>query len=564
MATAVMIERTYCPVIYWDQWEYVNVAMKPAGLPFWSRVWAQSDESRLVIGKLLGFADLRFFGGRNISLQIELCLIPVFVAVILFRMVRRSGQLRDEALATAAGFLIFCALNPVQVDNLTWYFEVGFVFTGLAAVAAFAGAVWHSSRVAAGDRRWISGPLVLSLFAAALAECCRLDGLLVWPILVLLSFSLRFRKETSALIGGVATLAVAAYFWRFHSVGGVSGDAREAIRHPFAAGEYVVHYFGTAWDALLPPGSAVFVLSELLTAAAILIATVAAVRYLCFRQSKPDPLSHFLSAILLFTVSAAGITSLGRVRFGVAQAAASRYQCVALLFWAAFGVLALAWAARKTPRRLALAGVQCSMVVLMAGSAGRFHAYERVAAVRQVRLNRAYLAVMRDPADPAAAAVLNPTVGRMPVWYEYLRSHHLGPGPGELEARLPVVSTPPPISIWSAYRVFVPGRCTGWIDSPLPGVFQPGVVFLTGWAWDNEGRRPARKIVFATPDGVVAGFGEMAIPREDVSAAVKGITDINTGWQGSAMAAKGTRLRAFAVLRGQVSICPLSGDAVVP
>ncbi|MDR3698639.1 MAG: hypothetical protein P4L56_03330 [Candidatus Sulfopaludibacter sp.] len=564
LAAALMIYRTYCPVIFWDQWEYVNVAMKPAGLPFWSRVWLQSDESRLVIGKLAGFADLRFFGGRNISLQIELCLIPICVAMIFFWMIRRSGQLRGPALATAVGFIVFCALNPVQVDDLIWYFEVGFVFTGLAAVASFAGAVWHSSRAVPGGRRWISGPLALSLFAALLAEGSRLDGLLVWPILLLLSFSLRFPRKTRVLIGGVASAAVAVYFWRFHSVGGVSGEGLEAIRHPLSMAEYVVHYFGATWNTLLPPGSAGFILSELLAVAAILISIVTALRHLCFRRPKPDPLTPFLAAIMLFTISTAGVTSLGRLRFGVAQAAASRYQCVALLFWAAFATLVLSWAARKTPRPLALAAVQCGLLVLMVASAGRFHAYERVAAVRQVRLNRAYLAVMRDPSDPAAAGALNPAVASMPVWYGYLHSHRLGPGRGELEGRLPAVPAPPPISIWSAYRVYTADHCMGWIDGLQPGVLEPGVVSLAGWAWDKEGRRPPRQIVFASPDGTVAGFGEMAIPREDVAAVVPGITDINTGWEGPAIATKGTRLRAFAVLRDRISICPLSNEVILP
>jgi hypothetical protein len=200
----------------------------------------------------------------------------------------------------------------------------------------------------------------------------------------------------------------------------------------------------------------------------------------------------------------------------------------------------------------------------MVASAGRFPAYERMAAVRQVRLNRAYLAVMRDPADPAAAAALNPTVALMPVWYEYLRSHHLGPGRRELEARLPAIPAPPGISIWSAYRVFTADHCMGWIDGPQPGVLEPGVVSLAGWAWDKEGRRPPRGIVFASPDGTVAGFGEMAIPREDVAAVVPGITDLNTGWEGPATAAKGTRLRAFAVLRDGTSICSLSNDVILP
>jgi len=564
VATALIVLRTYSAVIFWDQWEYVDEALHSHGWPSVSQLWAQTGDSRLVVGRLSGFADLHFFGGRNVSQLIELYLVPVCVASVFIWMIRRSGQLRGATLATAAGFAAFCALCPVQIDDFTWAFQVEFVFAGLAAVASFAGAIRHSSRVAAGDRRWISVPLALSLCAAFLAECSHAHGLLVWPILVVLGFSLRFPRPTRILIGGMGTAAVAMFFWGYHFPGGALGSPWESIGRPLDIGRYVITYFATTWDSLLAPGSAGFVVSESFTIFAIAIAIATVVRHLCLRRSTPDLLCTFLAAILLFTVSAAVITSLGRLKFGVAQAAGSRYQCVALLFWAAVATVILTWVAGRHPRNLVLSGVQAGLLILITASAVRFNSYERIAAGRQIRIGRAYVAVIRNPADQAAASVLNPAVALVPVWCAYLRSHHLGPDPRELEDRLPRPSGPAPISNWAGYTVVREDGCLGYLDGLEPGVQEPGVVVATGWAWDHEARRPPRKIVFALPDGRVVGFGKMTIPREDVGAAIKDVTSINTGWEGEATVADGSRLRAFAVLQDTTSICPLPNEVIVP
>ncbi len=152
----------------------------------------------------------------------------------------------------------------------------------------------------------------------------------------------------------------------------------------------------------------------------------------------------------------------------------------------------------------------------------------------------------------------------MPAWCAYLRSHSLGPDPRELASRLPRASGPAPIPHWDGYKV-VPGTgCVGYLDGFEPGVQEPGVVVLTGWAWDRLAQKPPRKMVFARPDGLVVGFGEMRIPREDVGAVQKDVTNINTGWEGEATAAPGSRLRAFAILEDTKSICPLPNEIVVP
>ena len=82
VATALIVHRTYSPVILWDQWAYVDQAIHSHGWPSWSQLWVETGDCRLVTGCLAGFLDLQYFGGRNISLAILLYLFPLCVALV--------------------------------------------------------------------------------------------------------------------------------------------------------------------------------------------------------------------------------------------------------------------------------------------------------------------------------------------------------------------------------------------------------------------------------------------------------------------------------------------------
>jgi hypothetical protein len=562
LATALMAYRTYTPVIYWDQWEYVEIALHAHGWPSWSRLWAQYSEHRTVIGRLAGFIDLHYFGGRNISLLIELYLVAIGLAVVFIWTIWRFSQLRGAALVSAAGFVTYCIFCPVEIDNFTWGVQVGFVLSGLAAMAAFSCGLLHASRIAADKTRWISWPLILSLFAAFLAECSMADGVLVWPILVILSFVLHFTNRSRILIAGAGTAVITAYFWHYRPSPDHASPLQTII-HPIAIARYVIAYFATTWNSEVPAWSVGFVASLIGTMLAILFALALIARHLIpWRRSTPDLLRTFLAALLLFSLLAAYLTSLGRLDFGVAQASANRYQCVALLFWASLVVYVLTWAASRQSRAV-LVTLQTGLLALMVASAMRYHSFEEIAAVRRVRLARAYIAVTRNPDDRAAAAILNPATV-VPSWCAWLRANHIGPDPEELEATLPTPSGVDSIANWGGYRMVPANRCDGYIDGFEPGVRQPGVAVAIGWAWDRQARRAPQKVVVTLPDGQVVGVGRMNIQREDVNAVVGEVTGINIGWEGTVAAARGSRLRAFALLQDGASICPLPNDVTMP
>src|SRR5215469_295984 len=87
-ASAIIVIRTYSPIIQWDQWIVVNELMKHDGHISLPWLWEQHNEHRIPLGDLACYADLKFFGGRNVSLLYEIYFIQAMQALFLTWMFR--------------------------------------------------------------------------------------------------------------------------------------------------------------------------------------------------------------------------------------------------------------------------------------------------------------------------------------------------------------------------------------------------------------------------------------------------------------------------------------------
>jgi hypothetical protein len=558
VSTARIVRQTYSPVIFGDQWATVNDLQKSHGAVSLPLLWAQHNEHRIPLGRLAVIADLRFFGGRSVSLLIEIYLVQSCLVLLFTWMCGYFGKFHLMALITIGGFLCFCMFYPIQIENFYWGWQIAYVFAGLAASVSFACVVWHASNVADGRAEWISWPLLLALIAAFLAECSLADGVLTWPVIVGMAVSLRLAKRTQALCAAVGLVAISLYLIGYRSPP-QHANPWTTIHHPLSIAKYVTTYFASTWDSTLPSFSLWPTVSESITVLAIGFAVVAAVWSLVVRSPVPDFLRTFLLANMGFVVLAGVITSLGRMNFGLGQATSSRYQTIALVFWASLAALILMWISRKYSSSFALVGFQIGLVVLMTASAGRFDTFEIVAKQHQLNLANAYGALAYDPPDLEALRVLYPVPELVPSWYAYLRSHNLGPDPREFPGKAPPLLKSLPN--WAGYHVVAMSECSGYLDGVRR--IAPNRVAAGGWAWDIAARRAPQKIVLALPDGLVVGFGDAGTPRPDVQRSMN-IPEVLTGWNGEALAPHGSQLRAFAVLADEKSICPLNNEPEVP
>jgi hypothetical protein len=426
ITTVRIVVRTYSPVLVWDQWQIIHTLMDSGGQPSLHYLWAQHNEHRLLTGRLLGFADLFLFRGRNVSLYAEIFIFQLCHLLLFALVLRRFGRLPWPVYATLVGFLTYCLFSPLQMENFDWAFQVVFILTSFAATACFASALWYRQQAYPGKYRQFL-PLALCLLAAFISEASEAHGLLVWPVLILLSFALRFRPRDRWIIAAVASAAVAAYL-----IGYESPDPphalTDALRRPLDLLKFVLTYLGSSWDAHLPNESRWPVVAESLGFIAIVTTLVYAIRSVR-RQPLCSPLQVFLIGNLLFGAGTATMTAVGRLRFGVSMALASRYQTPALIFWGSLAALVAVTVNWTTPRRLLSA--QTILLVLMLAEAGRWRPIAHSAAVRQLQLEEAWNAVVHDRFSDPAAARLFYSLDMLRGFVPYMRQHHWGPS-GEI------------------------------------------------------------------------------------------------------------------------------------
>ena len=554
VTTAWIAVEAYSPVMAWDQWTIVDFLIRTHDHPTLRQLWEQHHEHRILVGRLLCLADLFYFGGRNISLLIEIFLVQALHLSLLIWVVRRYARLTAPAFITVAGLLTNCLFSPLQMENFGWGFQITFVMASFAVSACFAAALWYSDLPASAYSARVVR-LFLCLLAACVAEASLANGLLAWPFLLLLGFLLRFGRREMWIIGVTGFAAIALYMIGYRTPVEHSNPL-VTIRQPLAVAKYLVTYFGFSWDAHLPNPSAWPVLAE--SASALAIVAVLVGGYRCF--SKRDSLNRieaFLFTILMFLLMSATTTALGRVGMGYWQATGSRYQLFALLFWGCLGVLIVLRLEAYSRYRWPIWAVQGLLVLLLAGAGSRYSGIASSRLDRKAALDQGFAALAHQ--DDQATSYLFYEPEKLPMYYAYLFKHHWGP----LELASVYARVEPSAGAKSieGYQLVSQSRCTGFLD----GVERLGnsrSFALNGWAWDLDAESVPLRVAVAASSGKVIGFGAPGFSRPDV-AKVNPKVDEDAGWRGTFQIPNNGTYSVFAILRDRKSACPLANILLI-
>jgi hypothetical protein len=156
-----------------------------------------------------------------------------------------------------------------------------------------------------------------------------------------------------------AAAAIGLYYAGYHTPSYLS-DPLRSLRSPYLLFRYILTYFATSWWFLVPH-----------LARTIAFVAIAIFLYLAFvvaREGKRASKFEMLLVIEgLFVLATAGVTALGRLGLGIGQASSSRYQSVAMLFWASLASLLLLRLAKQSRPGSVLA-IQSMIVGVMIAS----------------------------------------------------------------------------------------------------------------------------------------------------------------------------------------------------
>ncbi len=495
ITTAVIVIRSYSPYLFWDQWAEISFLRQFGSHWKLSDVWIQNNEHRIPIQLLLCLADLKYFGGTNKSLLLETFVIQCTHAALLTWVASKCGNLSRAVLLSVAGVMAYCLLSPLQYEVFYWGFEVTFVLVGLAASACFACAIYYSTVDPAnsGRRNLV---VAVAIGCCLVAEASLANGLLTWALLLVLAVRLKFAREHVWTIAAAAGVACFAYFHGYHSPPD-SSNPLQTIRQPARVLNYVVALLSFSWDD--SPGSAITWprLSQSAALIAILVSVAGAIR--CFRSRECSRLHLFVFSNLAFTLATAVITALGRLRFGYAQATASRYQSIALVFWASIGLL-LASYAHRLPMR-AVRWFQAAVIILLMSTIYRWSGVQTIALEHQAALKTGWVALSRHLMNDPAVLHLFPEADPLRQWFDFMQSNHLGP---KLAGPTPATIEEMPSRVKLSGFAYRPDSCDGRVDQVVQSTEYS--FFLTGWAYDFQYGTSDVQIAVASPQGKALGL----------------------------------------------------------
>jgi len=507
--------RSYSPVPFWDMWGGYLPMADPAANGGWSFWWHQHNEHRIVLSRLLFWADLRWFGGSSWFL-IAINYILVLLGAVLFCRILRDAptpsgrELDRHALAAlTVASLFFWS----QHENLTWAFQSQFILAQLLPLAALY--VLYRS-IQGGSTQFALACLLGVLSAGTMA-----NGILALPMMTAYALLTRQGARRAGVLAALSALMLFAYLHDYASPAGHAAVSPLWQRKEQFV-RYVAMYLGSPFYFALGEGR----IGKTAALLAGLLLIACPIRFAWLNLRRPHPPA--LQLALLFFIAYIGATASGTAagRMHISMAPAFRYTTPALMAWAALLALsAPAILALQGRRRHVAYGALALLMLPMLSfqlKALESHAdeiYDRAVAALaielrihdKVQIGHVYPSTDAIALSAQAADQQQSVFGMYP--YRGARAHM---GTVIAPATLPA--------------------CVGALDST--GLIEGDGRFLRvdGWLFGTAGKTVPKVVRFLDAEGKQVGYALGGNRREDVAAAV-GQPARLAGYRGYLMAA---------------------------
>jgi hypothetical protein len=512
---AYLVRAGYSVVPYWDEWDAIINYFRLDRLTW---IWVQHNEHRIVFYKLLFLVNMLIFKGNEWPMYIAIFSCQAVSALILGYMLRRLGQVKGTLWECCFGLALYCTFCPSQWENFSWAFQFSFVLVNVWMLTAVLCLLLQRQRIETGEP---AGGIFffVSLLAASAATFTNGNGIVVWPVLVLLAFAARLQWRTVGIYIIASCCIAPLYLIGYHSPPH-HANPLISIQQPLSILDYVEKYLGGA----VVPGRHLAWAAQIGEAALIVVTVLFA--HLLSRRRNAILLDYALAGIILYCLGTVFITSLGRINFGSDQAFVSRYQTFALLFWFSLTT----WIVVCVSRQRALKSLLALYLLIAAVTGLSAREYSVILeAVKDRTMRRevggaALLSGVHD--DDVLQGSLFPHPATVWASVNFLRPYRLSlfsiANAGELYRNFA-----------SFYKIIAPSACTGYIDAISYPSIDPEAVKLEGWIINVRTRRPLKTLIFVS-EGRIVGFGVSGALRSDVAKAIHSNRAARSGWAGYA------------------------------
>ncbi len=332
----------YSPVPFVDMWD--------GQMPFlantrdWHTWWAQHNEHRIFLSRILFLMDFKFFSSNAIFLFFCNYLFA-FMSFIIFFMALKE-MLKNEkntiTLPIMASILLCLLFFWDQKENFTWAFQSQFFLASSLPLLAFYSL--HKSYTSS-QVYWF----ILACFVGLLSSGAMANGILASPIMVLLAITLRMKWPYIVILLLLASFELFFYFNGYTKPSQETSMIEDILKNPIGLIRYSLVYLSNPFASIVHSKKIFFLISSLFLFSSSMCL------YRALKSCTTSSLQLALLAFILYVVATAMVTSGGRSFLGTSQALSSRYATPTLMMWSALFILYAPWfaeQARKNKYRL--------------------------------------------------------------------------------------------------------------------------------------------------------------------------------------------------------------------
>jgi hypothetical protein len=481
--TIYRIVRYYTPLPTWDYWRTAAFLKSYQALDF-RILWVQHNEHRIVFPEIVFAADDLFLRGRQV-LPLAISFLSYFGCWLLLVWTFARDAFVPSNVRTIgillAGIIIGwqgSAAVLAQTFLLEWTLLQFAVLLALTFLARL------------GETK-AKSDLIAVIACAVVATYTSANGLMLWPVLLVLALVLSIGKREFVLLAVAAAVSTSIYFVGYTFTGTLS--IGNLFRHPLYLLGFLAAYLSMPFGAIKMTAFGIGV--GLVSAASVAGLAIAAFRN---RLSSSRP-AIVLFGWYLFMVLTALLTAAGRMdpsepTFSAAKAA--RYVTGPLVTWGVF-ILLWFWLPARLRWRFAPPYALTFIIgVLLLIGLAKFRWWLHGVDQERAKEQMAALAIELGVQDANVELGVFPDPAALDAWSQGLRASHLSvfyQSRSKWLGRAAVNYAPSHDSV-------VPGEIT--YTFPLLDSVE-----VAGWIDDSQLRQSTGWLLLANETGRIVGFG---------------------------------------------------------
>lgn len=329
--------KNYSPVPYWDMWDgYLDFYVK-ASSGDWSVWWAQHNEHRIFLARLLFWIDISIFDGQSIFLIIINYLLLLLTYLLIRQFLHEQIPLVENSLLRKTLSLVIFILifSWLQRENLIWGFQSQFVLAQFLPLLAFF--LIHKSHIEYSRSNCF---FITACIVGVLAVGTMANGILTLPLMSFLAILLGFNIWRIVLLVSISLASIFLYFYNYTSPEGHGSITNEILENPIGVIEYFLVYIGKPFYyffASLLGSEKSLVITKFFGLVFVLLFTY--ISFKAIKTTKHKSINLCLVTFLIYICGSGAATAGGRLAFGVDQALSSRYFTPVLIGWSILLVL---------------------------------------------------------------------------------------------------------------------------------------------------------------------------------------------------------------------------------